>query len=229
MDAKPLEDLVNSLEKAASGDASLNTENRCGRSMDRNSEKRGRKKKEQLELGAAMLKMRVAGHSPFEISKRFGVSTGKAVKTMNYALVKSAQASLSKVEASRGLLMQRLDSLLESVWPDAVSGSIDHVATALAIIKQQSKLSGVESVKHEHTGNVTITPVVDNPLSGSMTVEQWEQYYSAAARLRARETLALMGTDKQAEKPIDADYVTVDGQDRPSEDQDQPKTEKQSP
>lgn len=101
-----------------------------------------------------------------------GVPWEQVCKTVGYSSVKVAQVELRRyltdmavrvdVEHREEVLameMGRLDSLMEAVWDQAMTGDTKAVDSALKIISMRAKLLGLEALT-QTAGNVTNNTVV---------------------------------------------------------------------
>ena len=97
------------------------------------------------------LELRKAGVSFDLIAQQLGYSNRQGA---HFAVESALQKTLQKPgDDLRQLDIERLDSLLFAVWPDARRGSLDHIDAALKILTRRAKLLGLDApVKTELTG-----------------------------------------------------------------------------
>lgn len=110
------------------------------------------------------LELRKAGKTLEQIANELGyASKSGAAKALSVALQKTIQEPADEL---RTLESQRLDALLHSLWPNALSGDTRAIDTCLRVMDRRAKLLGLDApAKLEHTGedggplNITITRV----------------------------------------------------------------------
>jgi len=116
------------------------------------------------ERDVRVFKMRQAGVSNQEISRRFGISVGAVGKAVNRQLEKlNAEALMAYPEVLR-MELERLDSLQSSIWPltqhrrvtlddgtdVAVEPDMKAIQQVLSIMDRRTKLLGMEA--HPESG-----------------------------------------------------------------------------
>lgn len=105
-------------------------------------------------------KLLVAGHSWNEIASMTGYPSAGAAQVSVRAMRQRAALALSseRREEMLDLEMARLEELLKSAWPAAMSGDLKSAEFTLKVISQQSRMLGLEelSTRTKVEGSKTI-------------------------------------------------------------------------
>ena len=94
------------------------------------------------------LRMRREGKSIDEIAEACNWTVGSAQKILCRMLKK---VILEDAEDIKKIEDQRLDALLEAVWPQAVSGDYKAVEVSLKIMERRANLRGIDAPKKVET------------------------------------------------------------------------------
>lgn len=105
--------------------------------------------------------MRQRGSSWEQVCKTVGYSSVKVaqVELRRYLTDMAVRVDIENREEVLAMEMGRLDSLMEAVWDQAMTGDTKAVDSALKIISMRSKLLGLEALT-QTAGNVTNNTVV---------------------------------------------------------------------
>lgn len=90
----------------------------------------------------SVYKLRVAGAHFSAIAQQLGISTFTAFNDWKHTMESAAAYRIKKVSEYRELIFTRHERLLMAVWPGAMTGDPDSLEQAVAILKEQAKLTG---------------------------------------------------------------------------------------
>jgi DNA-binding CsgD family transcriptional regulator len=102
----------------------------------------GEQKAKPYEKQRQALALRAEGHTYRQIADEMGYSVGGAYKAVQSALQKIRAEGVAEL---RALENERLDQLLQALWPAATSGKAGAVRAALAILERRAKLWGLDA------------------------------------------------------------------------------------
>ena len=113
------------------------------------------------DKGYSAYQLKKAGHDWNEIAKIVGYANGKvaAVEVRRYVTEVATILTKEQREEVLSLELDRLDSLLNAVWDNAMTGDTKAVDSALRVINTRAKLLGLELLS-QTAGNVTNNTVV---------------------------------------------------------------------
>lgn len=98
---------------------------------------------QNLALGEAVLELRIQGTGIPEIAKTLRVTESEVRTSLGNAVINLHKQTIRKAEEYRALQDERLNRLLQGVWPRAVMGRGFAIDRALRIIDMQNKLYGL--------------------------------------------------------------------------------------
>src|SRR3990167_2052497 len=96
----------------------------------------------QLLKGQQALDMRLAGRTYQEIAKALGYANASGPYLAIQALIR--RNALESLEELRDVEGQRLDKMMEQVWPRATTGDLDSIDTVLKIQQRRARLYGLD-------------------------------------------------------------------------------------
>jgi hypothetical protein len=100
---------------------------------------------ERLERTAQAIELRKSGATFARIGDHFGVSAQSA----HEMVMKGLKATLAEPAAEhRALAVQRLDHMLNAIWPAATNGDLQAQAGVLRLEERRAKLLGLDAPKH---------------------------------------------------------------------------------
>jgi hypothetical protein len=113
------------------------------------------------DKGYAAYQLKKAGHHWNDIATMVGYASGNvaAVEVRRYITECATILSKEQREEVLSLELDRLDSLLNAVWDNAMTGDTKAVDSALKVINTRAKLLGLELLT-QTSGNVTNNTVV---------------------------------------------------------------------
>jgi hypothetical protein len=100
-----------------------------------------RSEKERMILGLVILNRTLKGHSLRKIEKELGISRMTVSRYRDKAL---AAIELPTADAARKLEIERLEALIEAVWPAAVTGDKEAIASYMKISERMGKITGTD-------------------------------------------------------------------------------------
>jgi len=113
-----------------------------------------RSESERLALGVVILQKILKGKSLRTIEKELGIPRATVARYRDKALESIA---LPTVDAARKEEIERLDILMEAVWPSAETGDDKAIANYLKISERKAKLLGLDKPLEINSTVVEIT------------------------------------------------------------------------
>lgn len=156
------------------------------------------------ERDSRILKMRQAGMSVADISKRFGVSTGVIQKAINRQLEKLNRETMLAYPEVLRMELERLDSLQASIWPltqhrkirlddgteTQIEPDLKAIQQVLLIMDRRSKLLGMDRNNLNIQMDVTTQDAIKSTLVGETPATKLETFNPES---EAKALLELMG------------------------------------
>jgi hypothetical protein len=156
------------------------------------------------ERDARIFKMRQAGMSASDISKRFGVSVSVVQKAIQRQLEKLNRETLMAYPEVLRLELERLDALQSALWPMTqhrkirtddgtevqVEPDMKAIQTVLSIMKQRSQLLGMEQNNLNIQMDVTQRDTIKSTIVGESEAKPLNSFNPEA---EARGLLEVMG------------------------------------
>jgi len=156
------------------------------------------------ERDARIFKMRQAGMSASDISKRFGVSVSVVQKAIQRQLEKLNRETLMAYPEVLRLELERLDALQSALWPMTqhrkirtddgtevqVEPDMKAIQTVLSIMKQRSQLLGMEQNNLNIQMDVTQRDTIKSTIVGENEAKPLNSFNPEA---EARGLLEVMG------------------------------------
>lgn len=156
------------------------------------------------ERDARIFKMRQAGMSASDISKRFGVSVSVVQKAIQRQLEKLNRETLMAYPEVLRLELERLDALQSALWPMTqhrkirtddgtevqVEPDMKAIQTVLSIMKQRSQLLGMEQNNLNIQMDVTQRDTIKSTIVGESEAKPLNAFNPEA---EARGLLEVMG------------------------------------
>lgn len=156
------------------------------------------------ERDARIFKMRQAGMSASDISKRFGVSVSVVQKAIQRQLEKLNRETLMAYPEVLRLELERLDALQSALWPMTqhrkirtddgtevqVEPDMKAIQTVLSIMKQRSQLLGMEQNNLNIQMDVTQRDAIKSTIVGESEAKPLNSFNPEA---EARGLLEVMG------------------------------------
>lgn len=156
------------------------------------------------ERDARIFKMRQAGMSATDISKRFGVSVSVVQKAIQRQLEKLNRETLMAYPEVLRLELERLDALQSALWPMTqhrkirtddgtevqVEPDMKAIQTVLSIMKQRSQLLGMEQNNLNIQMDVTQRDTIKSTIVGESEAKPLNSFNPEA---EARGLLEVMG------------------------------------
>lgn len=156
------------------------------------------------ERDARIFKMRQAGMSASDISKRFGVSVSVVQKAIQRQLEKLNRETLMAYPEVLRLELERLDALQSALWPMTqhrkirtddgtevqVEPDMKAIQTVLSIMKQRSQLLGMEQNNLNIQMDVTQRDAIKSTIVGESEAKPLNAFNPEA---EARGLLEVMG------------------------------------
>ena len=156
------------------------------------------------ERDARIFKMRQAGMSASDLSKRFGVSVSVVQKAIQRQLEKLNRETLMAYPEVLRLELERLDALQSALWPMTqhrkirtddgtevqVEPDMKAIQTVLSIMKQRSQLLGMEQNNLNIQMDVTQRDTIKSTIVGESEAKPLNSFNPEA---EARGLLEVMG------------------------------------
>lgn len=105
---------------------------------------------------AAVLKLRIEGHSERYIAAQLGVSKTTVHEDIGASLVELADERLEATESWRDLHLARLERLVAAVWPKAEGGDDFAIDRVVKLLKSEARLLGLEAPKKIELGGTEV-------------------------------------------------------------------------
>jgi len=160
---------------------------RCGKDQDKTSPVRIEARQRRQEA----LKLRLSGMVMREIGEVLGVSEPRAHQLVSEELNRLREENTELAEQILRLELERLDTLQQGIWNQAIGGhlgSIDHV---LQIMARRARLVGIESI------------ATRLEISGSIKNEHLIDIADLGLDLETKQMILQALRDKQAEKLLE--------------------------
>lgn len=123
-------------------------------------------------IGRAAYKLRQSGMSVFEIAERLQITEHVVRSGLDITLKSAAEAMTHGAkEDLLHLELDRLDSLQQSLWQDAMGGNTRAVDSILKVMDKRHKLLGLEA-KTEQTTNQAVVIAGDDYLAGLKRISE---------------------------------------------------------
>ena len=106
-------------------------------------------------IGVVLMGMRAKGKSLRTIERETGISKDTVQRYLSAALTSVA---LPTVEEARKEETERLEALIEAVWPKAITGDKDAVASYVKLSERLAKITGTDRPIQTESVFVEITP-----------------------------------------------------------------------
>ena len=115
------------------------------------------------ERRRAAVQLRIAGHSWYEIAQQLGYdSKASAYTDVRRALEKAVRDLSIPLEVHRELMLQRLDAMLNALWPNVLAGDTKAIDAAGRLLDRYMRLLGLEAPqRHELTLEVLDAALVE--------------------------------------------------------------------
>src|SRR3990172_6369812 len=114
---------------------------------------------QQILKGQQALDMRLEGRTYGDIAKALGYANGSGPYLAIQALIR--RNALESLEELRDVEGQRLDKMMEAVWPSASAGDLEAIDTVLKIQKRRAHLYGLDKpTKVEVGGEIRQTVIL---------------------------------------------------------------------
>ena len=133
---------------------------------------RASKNKVNAELAKKeALKHRAAGLNYRQIAEVTGVSPATAMKRVHSAMAELKRDNLAEAELLVTLELERLDNMLNGLWPAAFAGDCAAVDRVLRIMERRAKLLGLDA---------PAKAVIENTDGGMATIEELNRMFNKA-------------------------------------------------
>jgi hypothetical protein len=163
------------------------------------------------ERDARIFKMRQAGMSAADISKRFGVTVSVVQKAIQRQLEKLNRETLMAYPEVLRLELERLDALQSALWPMTqhrkiktddgtevqVEPDMKAIQTVLSIMKQRSQLLGMEQNNLNIQMDVTQRDVIKSTIVGESEAKPLNSFDPEAEARGLLEVMARSGVISQ--------------------------------
>lgn len=129
----------------------------------------GRGRLARAEMRCKAVTLRREGRSQRDIAGELRCAQSTVHDLLTEALAHWRETEAKDTDQLVALEVDRLDHLLQAVWPDALAGKLGAVDRCLAISKRRCELLGLDAPsKHEVTGKdgerITPPPISDDQL-----------------------------------------------------------------
>lgn len=128
--------------------------------MGRQKGKRTAAKIEQVDREAQAVALRRSGHTIAEISQQLHVGERTVERWIDRTIARTASAA--GADTMRGLMLDRLESMLKALWTKVEMGDTYAIDRVTKIMERQAKLLGLDAptnINHKVAGEVDHTHV----------------------------------------------------------------------
>ena len=125
--------------------------------------KQSKSKINYAERRIEALNLRRTGMSYREIGRNLDVSGKRAYEMVSQAFAELKNDQNSTADEVRSLELERLDKMLESIWPKVEKGDVAALDRAVKIQERRAKLLGLDAPQSMdlRSGDGSMTPQVD--------------------------------------------------------------------